>query len=432
MEVSTLLWLTLAAIAISIFISYKFKSNIGIPAFVFAYIIGCWIQGYRVKEVVAGWPASTIFQLMTITMFFSFAVANETLPLLAKKMLYKVRKKAWLIPFMLLFIGAVIGACGAPPPAVNAILAVLTFTLAAPAGLNPYVCIVIVVFGGSIGTWFPWAVQGSVVTQTTEGWLAGLGETTAWKVVIAWIILTLVLFFITWIFFKGYKTRAIEMEEPPKFNDVQKKNLIIIAIVAVLVILPNLLKIFLPASAVIKKLSAVCDIQMLSLVGVLVCGLMKLGSEKDAIVKGVPWGTITQVGGVCTLMAVATKAGVVDFLASKLSDSVNYTMMIVILSLLGSFLSLFSGAINAVYPMLGTIAVGYASASGANPVPLLVAIAIGASATAVSPFSTGGAIMIASCPDKEMRDGLFNKSLIMAIVAAALSAVLGLVGVYSI
>ncbi len=65
-------------------------------------------------------------------------------------------------------------------------------------------------------------------------------------------------------------------------------------------------------------------------------------------------------------------------------------------------------------------------------VPLLVAIAIGASATAVSPFSTGGAIMIASCPDKEMGEGLFNKALIMAIVAAALSAVLGLVGIYSI
>lgn len=152
MSVEVLLWVVLAAVAISIILSYTCKVNLGIPALIFAYIIGVWIQGMKVKEVVACWPTSTIFQLMTITMFFSFAIFNGTLPKVADKLVYKFRNMAWFIPFALIGIGIIIGMLGAPPPAVNTILSVLTFTIAAPAGMSPWLCCVVVCFGGAVGT----------------------------------------------------------------------------------------------------------------------------------------------------------------------------------------------------------------------------------------------------------------------------------------
>lgn len=431
MEVQVLLWVVLIAVAISIALSYVFKLNLGIPALIFAYIIGCWIQGMKVKEVVAVWPTSVVFQLMTITMFFSFAVFNGTLPKVADNIVYRFRKTPWVIPFALMGIGAVIGALGAPPPACNTILAVLTFTIAAPAGMSPWLCAVIVCFGGSIGTFFPWAVQGSVISTTTENWLPGLGELTAYKTTLHWFIFCMVMFLIFFVLTKGYKLKALDIKKPEPFNDVQKKNLAIIIVIALLVIVPSLLKLFIK-NPTLTKISGYLDIQMLAIIGVLVCTLMKLGNEKDAIVKGVPWSTILQVGGVVTLMGVAGAAGVTDYIGSLLSDNVSPVIMGSILALIGAFLSLFSGAINAVFPMLGTIAVPYAAALGVNPVPLLVAIAVGASATAISPFSTGGAIMIANCPDQKVADGLITKTIVLAIAAAAVSALLSITGIFNI
>ncbi len=437
MAVQTLLWIVLLAVAASIVISYFCKVNLGIPALIFAYIIGVFVQGLKVKNVVAMWPTSVVFQLMTITMFFSFAIFNGTLPKVADNIIYRFRNNAKLIPFALILIGLVIGALGAPPPACNTILAILTFTIAVPAGLSPWLCAVIVCFGGSIGTFFPWAVQGSVVKARTDEMLAetayvGMGELAAYKATLHTFIFTLILFFIFYFLTKAYKMGKVDVKKPEPFTDIQKKNLIIIVIIAILVIVPNLLKLFIKGNATLNLLASAFDIQMLALIGTLLCTLLKLGNEKDAIVKGVPWNTILMVGGVCTLMGVASAAGVTDYIGEVLaSSSFSPALIGAIFSLLASFLSLFSGAINAVFPMLGAIAVPYASAMGTNPIPLLVGIAIGASATAISPFSTGGAIMIANVPDQKVAEGLFLKTIVLAFAGAALSAVLSLCGIYS-
>ena len=431
MSVETLLWVVLAAVFASVALSYVLKVNLGIPALIFAYIIGVWVQGMKVKEVVACWPTSVVFQLMTITMFFSFAVFNGTLPKVAQNVVYSLRKSPWVIPFALIGIGAIIGALGAPPPACATILAVLTFTVAAPAGMSPWLCAVVVCFGGSVGTFFPWAVQGSVVKMTTDGWLPGMGEAAAYKVCLGFFIFTMVLFFLFWILTKGYKIREIQVDKPEPFTKVQKTNLILIIVIAGLAIVPNLLKLFVN-TPFLKKASSALDIQMLAVIGVLLSTILGLGKEKDAIVKGVPWNTIIMVGGVCTLMGVASSAGVTDYLGSLLSENVSPVAMGAIMALLGGFMSLFSGAINAVFPMLGSLAVPYAAAAGISPIPLLVALAVGASATAVSPFSTGGAIMIANCPDQEIAEGLFTKCIALAIIGAAICALLSVVGVFSI
>ena len=438
MPVQTLLWIVLLAVAASIAISYFCKVNLGIPALVFAYIIGVFVQGMKVKEVVAQWPTSVVFQLMTITMFFSFAIFNGTLPKVADNIIYKFRNNAKVIPFALLLIGTVIGALGAPPPACATILAVLTFTIAVPAGLSPWLCAVIVCFGGSIGTFFPWAVQGSVIKSRGDDMLegtsfAGMGEFTAYKACLHWILFTLILFLIFFFITKAYKIGKVDVKKPEPFTDIQKKNLIIIIVVAALVIVPNLLKLFIKGNATLNKLASALDIQMLAIIGTLICTLMKLGSERDAIVKGIPWNTIMMVGGVCTMMGVASAAGVTQYIGDQLAASSFSTAAIVaILALIGAFLSLFSGAINAVFPMLGAIAVPYATAAGISPIPLLVAIVVGASATAISPFSTGGAIMIANVPDQKVADGLFLKTIVLAICGAALAALMAVTGIFNI
>ena len=211
MPVGTLLWVVLAAIAASIALSYKLKVNLGIPALIFAYIIGCFILKMRVKEIVALWPTSTVFLLMTITMFFSFAVFNGTLPKVANKILYASRNNIWALPFLLLLVGVIIGGMGAPPPAVNAILAVICFTIAIPAGMSPMLMAIVVVYGGASGTFFPWAVQGSIAKGIMGGFVGDLADGYTWKIFLAWFMFTVICFAIVYVATKGHKLKKINI-----------------------------------------------------------------------------------------------------------------------------------------------------------------------------------------------------------------------------
>ena len=432
MSMSTLLILFLVAVVVSIVINYKTGINLGIPALIFAYIIGCWILKMKVKAVVACWPTSTLFQMMMITMFFSFGVFNGTMHKLSMMMLYKMRKIPALLPFVLFIIGTVIGILGAPPPAVCTIMCVLTFSLARPAGLNPWLCLIVTALGGSTGTFFPWAVQGSVIKTTTESYAEGMGEKVGYSAAVGYFIFMVIMLILFWVITKGYKLKAVEMERPEPMDKKQKMTLTIIIIVALLAIIPNFLKLLIPSSAFIKTVSGYLDIQMLAIIGTFVCSILKLGNPKDAIQKGIPWNTVFLIAGICTLINVVSSAGLTEWLGAQISEGVGPSVIIIIFALLAAFMSLFAGAINAVYPMLAAIAVPYATAAGISPVPLLVAIAVGASATAVSPFSTGGSLAIANCTDETMRDGLFMKEIILAACGAVLCAILGFIGVFNL
>ena len=57
------------AIVVSIIIGYRTKINTGIVAILFAYVIGCFFLGLKSKEVIAMWPVSTMFSIMSITLF---------------------------------------------------------------------------------------------------------------------------------------------------------------------------------------------------------------------------------------------------------------------------------------------------------------------------------------------------------------------------
>ena len=139
MSTTGIIIVCLIGIAVAIALGYKFGINMGVTGLVFAYIVGCFLMEMRVKEVVALWPTSTVFQLMSITLFFGFAVVNGTMQAIADHLLYAVRNQTWLISFALYFISIILGALGCPPPAANAIMAVIGFSVGLPAGLHPLI-----------------------------------------------------------------------------------------------------------------------------------------------------------------------------------------------------------------------------------------------------------------------------------------------------
>lgn len=418
----------LIGIVVAIALGYKFNVNMGVTGMVFAWIVGCLMMGMKVKEVVALWPNSVIFQLLSITLFFGFACCNGTMQAVADHLLYAVRNQSWMIGLAIYFIAIVLGAIGCPPPAANAIMAVIGFSIGLPAGLHPVIIAWGVCHGAAIGACMPWAASGAVVNSTiaANGFEAEAAGMT-WEFFLAYFLVSTVILLGLYFVFKGNKLKTISVEKPQPFNDVQRKNLVIIAIVVGLVVIPSMLSKFIK-NPTLAFLASRLDIQMLSFVGFVVCVLMKLADQRAAI-KSVPWNTIILVGGIGTLMNVATQAGVVDVISGWLNNSVPEGMMVAFMTLLGGFLSFFSGGINTVFPMLAPIVGTAVAGTAIKPVTMFIGILLGACYTALSPFSTGGAIFMSNCQDEKVRGKLITWQLGLAALGMGASAVLAAVGI---
>ena len=65
--------LCIIAIIVSIIIGYKFKFNTGIIALGFAFVIGVIAMGMKVNDIIAFFPTTIVFYLISIAVFFNYA-----------------------------------------------------------------------------------------------------------------------------------------------------------------------------------------------------------------------------------------------------------------------------------------------------------------------------------------------------------------------
>jgi hypothetical protein len=75
--------LIILAIILSILLGEKFNINTGLIALAFAYLIGCFVLGMSVKDLLATWPTQLFLVIFSVSLFFNFAVVNGTLNKLA-------------------------------------------------------------------------------------------------------------------------------------------------------------------------------------------------------------------------------------------------------------------------------------------------------------------------------------------------------------
>ncbi|PNV63536.1 hypothetical protein C0033_02400 [Clostridium sp. chh4-2] len=433
MSIGTILVLTLAAIIICILLNYKLNINLGIPAIIFAWLIGCFCLNMKVKAVVSQWPTSIVFQLMCITMFFAFATQNGTMKKVADSFIYRFRKQTWMIPLVIYFAGFSIGGMGAPGATANIIMSVIGFNIAAEVGLHPLIIAAVACHGGAAGSELPWSAQGIIAKGVIQEYWPEHADSYTWKLWLAYLILSLVICIGVSLIFGGFKKRAaLEYAKPESFTKEQKYTLIIIGSVVGLSLLFPIINTLCPGITIVKLLAGYMDIQMLCMVGILLCILLKLGNQKEAIAKGVPWSTIVMLGGMAMLMNIAGEAGATDYIAALLSKNMSPAVIVAILGVLAGFLSFFSGGMSVVFPMLASLVPPIAEATGIPAYAMLAAICCGARITALSPFSTGGALIMGANPVEKNAKLLFNGQLVISLVSLALVGAGGLIGIFTL
>lgn len=410
--------LVVAAIVVAVALGYKTKINIGLFAIAFAYLIGCFGMGLSPSEVIGMWPVKIFFIIFSVCLFYSFATVNGTLEKLSEHLIYRCRSVPQLLPFAVFFTATVISAMGAGYYTVLAFMAPITLLLCQRTGMSLIVGGMAVNYGALSGANFMSSQSGIIFRGLMNN--AGLSDNDAFINAIGIFASTLIiplLVISAFVFLtqqgRAMKTSVFDVSEPTPLNREQKITLWLTLAMMAIVLAAPIAHIALPANATISFINAKMDIGLIASIFSVIALLLKLGDERKAMAS-VPWGTLIMICGVGMLISVAIKAGTIDVLASWIGGSIPPVLVPLVFGIVAAFMSLFSSTLGVVTPALFPMVLPIASALGLEPMVLFIAIVVGAQATSISPFSSGGSLILGSCTSEQSRASLFPQLLFKA------------------
>ncbi|MBD9655166.1 MULTISPECIES: SLC13 family permease [unclassified Pseudomonas] len=410
--------IVVAAIVVAVALGYKTKINIGLFAIAFAYLIGCFGMGLSPSDVIGMWPLKIFFIIFSVCLFYSFATVNGTLEKLAEHLIYHCRKMPQLLPFAVFFTATLIAAMGAGYYTVLAFMAPITLLLCQRTGMGLIVGGMAVNYGALSGANFMSSQSGIIFRGLMTN--AGISDNDAFINAFGIFVSTLIIPLVVISVFafltregRAMKTAMFDASEPTALNREQKITLWLTLAMMAIVLAAPIAHIALPDNGTITFINAKMDIGLIASIFSVIALLLKLGDERKAMAS-VPWSTLIMICGVGMLISVAIKAGTIDVLASWIGGSIPPLLVPVVFGVVAAFMSLFSSTLGVVTPALFPMVLPISQSLGLEPMVLFVAIVVGAQATSISPFSSGGSLILGSCTSEQSRTSLFPQLLFKA------------------
>ena len=413
----------IAAIAVAIFLGARTKINTGLFCMVFAYIIGCFIMGLKTKEIIAFWPTSTMFVILSVSLFYNIAAINGTLEKMSGSLLYACRKFPGLLPYALLAVAVILSVMGATYFTVLAFLAPITLLICEESKMDKLTGAIAINAGALAGGNFPTSNLGVVFRGLADTAyeanpdLAAIDTFKAEMLIFLFAIaFSLILVTVVRFGFKSNRNigKGVEFRKPEAFTKDQKTTLTLMIAMMVLVLVFPLLKLFMPANETIGMLAGKIDVGLVAIIFAVIGLLLKLAPQKEAIAR-IPWNTIIMIAGAGMLIAVAVQAGTIEALSNWIGSNVPTFLVPIAFSIVGAIMSFFSSTTGVVAPALFPLIPGLAASTGLSATALFACTVLGAQSSAISPFSSGGSLIMGSCGDEEERNTLFTRLLFTAV-----------------
>lgn len=416
------------AIALAIFLGYKTKINTGLFCIVFAYIIGCFVMGLKPKQVIGYWPTSTMFVILSVSLFYNFAAINGTLEKMSGALLYACRKFPGLLPYALLAVAVILSVMGATYFTVLAFLAPITLVICDESRMDKLTGAVAINCGALAGGNFPTSNLGVIFRGLADTAFEASPDVAAvetfgmeMKIFLFSVLFSLVLVTIFRFGFKENRNigKGVTFKKPEVFTKDQKITLSLMMIMMVVVLIFPLMQILMSGNAAIQYISSKVDVGLVAIVFAVIALLLKLAPQKEALAK-IPWNTIVMIAGAGMLIAVAVEAGTIDALSTWIGSNVPKPLVPIAFSIVGAIMSFFSSTTGVVAPALFPLIPNLAASAGLTSSALFACTIIGAQSSAISPFSSGGSLILGSTPKEEDRNMLFNRLLMVAVPISVL------------
>ena len=123
-------WISILALAVMFVIATIVPVNMGILAFVGAFLVGTLVADLPAADIIDGFPGGLFLTLVGITYLFAIAQNNGTIDWLVELAVGAVRGRVAAIPWIMFFLAATLTAVGAVSPGAVAIIAPIALSFA--------------------------------------------------------------------------------------------------------------------------------------------------------------------------------------------------------------------------------------------------------------------------------------------------------------
>ncbi len=407
-----LAWLSLAALIIAIVLSCVTQLNVGILGLAFAWVLGVYVAGLPLNDVLAGFPVQLFLMLVGVTLLFAQAQVNGTLDRLSANAVRLCGGNLGLVPVMFFVVACAIASLGPGHVATAAMLAPMAMPMAARAGIPLFLMAIMVGNGAQAGSLSPFAPTGVIVSGIMGRINMGGHEWYwYWTSLAAHALIAFGGYFLFggWrLFRRTYHDSAIG---GPGAGAFDRKNWLTVAaifgvIASVLAINANV------------GMAAFFAAGILAVLGV---------ADHDQAVKRMPWTAIVMVTGVTVLITLLEKTGGLELFSAMLAAVATPKTMTGVVAFVTGVISVFSSTSGVVLPaFLPTIPSVIARLGGGDPLALAASMNIGSHLVDMSPLSTTGAVCMAGIHDPKDFKATYNKLLAWG----AAMTVVGAIGCY--
>jgi Na+/H+ antiporter NhaD/arsenite permease-like protein len=403
--------LSLIALAVAVVVGIVRNVNVGPLSLAIALVVGYYIGGVKIRDLIAGYPVNVFLMLAGITYLFAIANINGTLVKLTNYAVKGVRGNVALLPIVLFLLAFGLSSLGPGAITICALMAAPCMLLASQAKIPAFLMAVMVANGTQAGNMSPIAVAGVIVKGLAEK--LNLPD---WSFIL-WMN-SLVYFFAigigAYLLFGGLRlwkqNSATEVSVTMKVDvePFNRQQYITLAGIAVLVLGVIFFKV---------------DIGFFGFLIGSVLILLGAADEEKAF-KAMPWGAIMMVTGVTVLINLMSKIGGMALFADIMAKQSTPFTVTLVAGFWSGLISAYASTIGVILPAFVPMAPDLlAKIGGTDLLGLLSSIILCGHVTDVSPLSTLGAIFIANATEDQDRKKLFKQLLIWGIAMTPLGAV---------
>ena len=400
-------WLSLVALAIAMIVSCTTQLNVGVLALALAWLVGVYVGGMRLDEVVSGFPVQLFLTLAGVTLLFTQAQLNGTLDRIAHAAVRVCRGNTGFIPVMFFVLGSVIASAGPGNVSTAAMLAPMAMSVSARAAIPPFLMAIMVGNGAQSGALSPFAPTGLIVNPLMIS--IGLGGHELWTYLTN-LIAHATVAFVGYLVLGGWKLFKSEYSGGTGGGDANRFS------AAHWVTIGTILGVL--AAVLFVR----ANIGMAAFAGAVLLAAFRVADHEQAIRK-MPWTPILMVSGVSVLIALLEKTGGLDLFTRMLARSATPGTLTGFVAFVTGVISVYSSTSGVVLPVFLPTVPGLISRLGGDAFGVASSMNVGAHLVDMSPLSTTGAVCIAAIADPAQVRPTYNKLLAWGLSMTVVGAI---------
>ncbi|MEV6637762.1 SLC13 family permease [Actinoplanes sp. NPDC051470] len=395
--------------------------NMGALAFAAAFGVGTLVADMETDDIFEGFPGSLFVVLVGVTFLFAIARANGTTDWLVHMAIRLVGGRIALMPWVMFAITGVLTAIGAVSPAAVAIVAPIAMGFAAKYKISPLLMGVMVVHGAQAGGFSPISIYGTIVNGiVAEEGLPG-NEIVLF---LASAVVNLAIAVVVYVVLGGLKLARRPLDAPALVRtgggggngDAAEAEAE--AEERVTLTAPRIATLAGLAALVAATLVFDLDVGLAAITVAVLLSVVWPEQSKQAITQ-ITWPTVLLICGILTYVGVLQTMGTIKWAGNSVADVGAPLIAALLICYIGAIVSAFASSVGIMGALI-PLAVPFLLRGDVSAVGLIAALAVSATVVDVSPFSTNGALVLASAQDVD-RDRFFKQLMVYGgiVVAAA-------------